>query len=234
MNQHNPARLADPMVRPGVMGPHSAGSVTCTARAKATGERCQRAPIRGGTVCYVHGGASPAVKAAAARRLAVFEAEAEAENFIAFESYGGVTDPLQMMAELAERALATERALAARVNFLAQDDRLRYKAHGAGTEQIRAEVALWERWAKQAAHLADRLAAHNWEAKRVVMAEKQGAAVYAFVTDVMNEMLSYVLEALADAQVPGHVGVTLSSEWRTRYEESAREKLRALSGGGDQ
>lgn len=42
----------------------------CTAKAKSTGERCKRRPIIGGTVCKVHGGGAPQVKAAARARLA--------------------------------------------------------------------------------------------------------------------------------------------------------------------
>lgn len=41
----------------------------CSARAKATGARCRRAPIAGGPVCRVHGGAAPQVKRAAEDRL---------------------------------------------------------------------------------------------------------------------------------------------------------------------
>lgn len=40
----------------------------CTATNRR-GVRCQRAPIRGGTVCRMHGGAAPQVKRAAERRL---------------------------------------------------------------------------------------------------------------------------------------------------------------------
>lgn len=43
--------------------------VTCTARAKSTGERCGRAPIPGGTVCKFHGGGTAAARAAGRRRL---------------------------------------------------------------------------------------------------------------------------------------------------------------------
>ena len=43
---------------------------TCTATAKATGLRCQRAPIAGATVCRVHGGAAPQVQRKAAERIA--------------------------------------------------------------------------------------------------------------------------------------------------------------------
>lgn len=45
--------------------------VTCTATAKSTGARCRRSPVAGATVCVVHGGAAPQVKAAAKERLAV-------------------------------------------------------------------------------------------------------------------------------------------------------------------
>lgn len=41
----------------------------CTATAKASGNQCQRLAIIGGTVCHVHGGSAPQVKAAARRRL---------------------------------------------------------------------------------------------------------------------------------------------------------------------
>lgn len=41
----------------------------CTATAKSTGERCQRPAIKGGTVCYQHGGAAPQVANKAQERL---------------------------------------------------------------------------------------------------------------------------------------------------------------------
>lgn len=41
----------------------------CTATAKSTGERCQKDAIKGGTVCHLHGGSAPQVKAKAQERL---------------------------------------------------------------------------------------------------------------------------------------------------------------------
>ena len=41
----------------------------CTAL-NSSGQQCKKAPIRGGTVCTVHGGSAPQVKAKAAQRLA--------------------------------------------------------------------------------------------------------------------------------------------------------------------
>ena len=42
--------------------------VTCKAHNRQ-GQRCKRTPIRGGVVCYYHGGAAPQVKASARERL---------------------------------------------------------------------------------------------------------------------------------------------------------------------
>lgn len=46
--------------------PH--GRRQCVARSKQSGQRCKRAPIVGGTVCKIHGGGAPQVRAEAARR----------------------------------------------------------------------------------------------------------------------------------------------------------------------
>jgi hypothetical protein len=41
----------------------------CRARSSRTGEPCQHFPIRGGTVCRVHGGSAPQVQKAARQRI---------------------------------------------------------------------------------------------------------------------------------------------------------------------
>ena len=41
----------------------------CTATAKSTGERCERAAIKGSNVCYVHGGNAEQVQKKAQERL---------------------------------------------------------------------------------------------------------------------------------------------------------------------
>lgn len=42
----------------------------CAAMSKQSGERCKRAPIRGGSVCKIHGGGAPQVQKSARARLA--------------------------------------------------------------------------------------------------------------------------------------------------------------------
>lgn len=206
MTATNPANL-DPMVTSRAIGPHGdrqwKTGRRCEARAKSTGKQCQRAPIRGGNVCLVHGGKAPQVKASASRRLEVEEIETEVGNLIAFESFEGVSDPLEVLSELAARSLATERALAARVNDLASDDRLRYKASGAGTEQLRAEVVLWERWHSIAARHAETLAKFNFEERRVRMSERQGDLVAEVLKSIFARLhLTPEQEALVPVVVP--------------------------------
>lgn len=46
--------------------------VTCTATNRQ-GKRCGKPPIAGGTVCRMHGGAAPQVKAAALERLMQYQ-----------------------------------------------------------------------------------------------------------------------------------------------------------------
>jgi hypothetical protein len=51
------------------MAPPDLMARRCSARAKSSGQPCQRPAIPGGTVCRYHGGAAPQVKAAALDRL---------------------------------------------------------------------------------------------------------------------------------------------------------------------
>jgi hypothetical protein len=45
-------------------------SARCTATSKQSAQRCRRAPIPGGRVCKMHGGAAPQVQRTAQERLA--------------------------------------------------------------------------------------------------------------------------------------------------------------------
>lgn len=52
----------------------------CTARSSRTGEPCKLTAVRGATVCQVHGGRAPQVRAAAARRVTLAEAMASEDR----------------------------------------------------------------------------------------------------------------------------------------------------------
>ncbi len=185
----------------GRMAPHGATGVQCHARAKATGERCRRAAIRGGTVCPVHGGRAPQVVAAAKRRREAAEVEEEVRGLLAFTSFEGVRDPLEALARLADESIAFKEALGARVNDLA--GQIRYKASGAGTEQLRAEVALYERALDRTARMLDALAKSGFEERRVRMSEQQGALVAEVLRRVFARLdLSEAQRALVPTVVP--------------------------------
>ena len=66
MRHGKPIDVADPMVP---SDPMVGAKRQCTVHTK-TGRRCKCVPIRGGTVCYKHGGGAPQVKRAARNRIA--------------------------------------------------------------------------------------------------------------------------------------------------------------------
>jgi hypothetical protein len=116
--------------------PSKRQAVRCTGK-RRNGSPCAAYAINGSTVCWAHGGNLPRVKAKAAVSLAQEQARAE----LAALDVEPVGDPLRQLALLAGQAVAWKDTMAERVNMLAG---LRYEGAGAG-EQLRAEVALWER-----------------------------------------------------------------------------------------
>lgn len=105
-------------------------------------ERCGNAPVRGAKVCRMHGGSAPQVKAKAAERAAEQEFDKAMTRTLATLKVTPVDNPLVVLAELAGQAVAFKDALAERVNNL--KDNIRY-TDARGSEQLRSEVALWER-----------------------------------------------------------------------------------------
>lgn len=91
----------------------------CTAKSKQSGERCKRPVKDGATVCYMHGGASPAAKRAVDRRLA----EAEAVRHVtAFGARTDITAP-EALLELVQSKAAEVAYWDGRVAELGDDER---------------------------------------------------------------------------------------------------------------
>lgn len=76
----------------------------CTAKAKSTGTQCARAAIAGGTVCRVHGGAAPQVKAKAMQRLIDAAEDAAAELIRIIQNAESESVRVSAIKELFERA----------------------------------------------------------------------------------------------------------------------------------
>jgi hypothetical protein len=111
--------------------------VKCQAR-KSNGGPCPQWAMKGQLVCYVHGGASPQAKAKAAVRLAEERAMTEIAR-LQVEPVGNALEALQQHAGIVVRWRDECAAMAEDLG-----DRIRYES-AQGIEQLRSEMALWER-----------------------------------------------------------------------------------------
>jgi hypothetical protein len=110
----------------------------CVATSKHNGNPCKNPPIEGGTVCRMHGGGAPQVKAAAARRLGEASADKEFQQKY-FIRRREVTNPLDALQEIAGDTLAIKDVIQARVAELTS---IRYQS-AEGSEQIRGELQVY-------------------------------------------------------------------------------------------
>jgi hypothetical protein len=157
----------------------------CTARSSQTGERCKKAAVLGGTVCENHGGAAPQVRAAAERRLA----ERAALRRLDQVGVRPIQNPLTALAELAEEAVALKSVLAQRVAALSE---FRYEGRS-GTEQLRAEVALYERAMDRAARLLRDWVQLGFDERLVRLSEEQGRQLAGVIDQVVSALLDLLV-----------------------------------------
>lgn len=113
----------------------------CTATSKQSHERCKRYAIPGGTVCVMHGGATPAVRAAAEQRLADAEAEkAVRKLWVGLENAAPVTDPVASLQRLAGALEEMANVLGNRVNEMtsieAGQDLAQVRGHAAALDKV--------------------------------------------------------------------------------------------------
>ncbi len=134
----------------------------CVAKSKRSGERCKRRPIRGGTVCSMHGGKAPAVKAAAEQRQAEAAADAAVAKllWVGLDQATPVKDPIGLLERLAGALEQMTDVVGSRVN------ELRGVGGGEHLTQLRAEVVLLEK-------LLGHLRAVGTDMARLGLAERQ-------------------------------------------------------------
>lgn len=160
----------------------------CTAKAKQTGERCKRRPIPGGRVCVMHGGAIPAVRAAAERRRADAEATALLEEVMWNPDAAPVTDPVEALAALAGKAQHALDVLGAQVTANGVDG---------------AAGLAWSRTMKELRQMLEGLERLGLEDRRVRISEQTGALLASVVRTVLERIeLTDEQQALAAVVVP--------------------------------
>ena len=148
----------------------------CTARTKASGgtARCGQPRMQGTTVCRMHGGSARQVRSAAGRRLAADKARRALDEIEVRE----VENPLDELRRLTGEVVAWKDALASHVAAL--EDRFRF-TDDKGAEQLRAEVALYERALDRAGKFLELWARLGLDAMlaqlRVRVTEAQAAAM---------------------------------------------------------
>ncbi len=142
----------------------------CSAKTK-DGRPCKQPPMRGMTVCYHHGGATPQAKRKALERIT----EADARK--ALQKLGRpepVTDPIAELQRVAGEATTWSQFLRSKVAELEGD--LRYEHPKAG-EQLRAEAAIYTTALRQTADVLGRIIALDLEARRVAINEAEAAII---------------------------------------------------------
>lgn len=176
----------------------------CTARTRRG--PCRNYPVKGAKVCRMHGGAAPQVRAAAERRTAEAEVTAAADRYA--QTAAPVADPLSALLALAGEIVGFKNYLAARVAEMRAEA---WRYAGATAEQLRAEVALYERALDRTARVLVDINRLGLEERRTALAEEQGALV-------------------ADAIWRALEAVGLTTEQRERADVAIVRELRALGG----
>lgn len=155
------------------------GRAWCKGKSKQTGLPCEKFAIRGGTVCYYHGGRAPQVRAKAAERVV----EEEVRQTLASLNVNPIDDPLTEMSRLAGQVVAFKDAIAVMVNNL--EDRIRYE-DVKGSEQLRSEVAVWERALDRCNTVLSSMARLKIDERLAAISEKQAAIVIAAIDAALD------------------------------------------------
>jgi len=155
----------------------------CTARSKRSGQRCQRAAIVGGYVCSLHGGKAPAVASKALQRIAAAEAQAYVEAQVTTRGPMSLSEVYRELLRTAALAVEWRNLLEGKVGELEQ---WRYRASGQGTEQLRAEVALFERAMDRTAKVLELVARLDIEARADALDARQGQLVASAVQRIIE------------------------------------------------
>ncbi|HEY9521904.1 MAG TPA: hypothetical protein VIR33_01590 [Thermopolyspora sp.] len=152
-------------------------ALKCKAR-KTNGDPCGNYAINGGTVCHAHGGRTRQVKAKAAARAA----EAKVRAQLARLDVAPVDDPLSELAKITGQVVAWKDTIAEWVNELAS---IRYSTENG--EQLRAEVALFERAMDRCEKFLGTMARLNIDERLARISERQAEIIIKAVTATLAD-----------------------------------------------
>ncbi|MFJ5151369.1 hypothetical protein ACIQCF_07235 [Streptomyces sp. NPDC088353] len=172
------------------------GKRRCQARSKASdGAQCGAYAMRGQDVCRFHGGATKKARAAGAQRVAEAELTEQTRRALAVLDVAPVDNPLTALSELAGQVVAWKDALAERVNAL---ERIRF-TDDKGAEQLRAEVALYERSMDRCINVLGTIGRLKIDERLAAISEKQADVVIAAIEAALAHA-GVIGERAADAK----------------------------------
>ncbi len=148
----------------------------CLARARSTGTQCGNRAITGMTVCYMHGGKSPAAKAAAGRRLA----EAEVRRTLAAYGVVEVEDPIRALVQIVNDAVTFYGFVRSHVADLDVE------TWTSGDGSLNEYVKLLERAQVQAQRFLSEWVRLGLEERLVKLSERQADAIGQVIDGVLN------------------------------------------------
>lgn len=157
----------------------------------------------GAGTCKLHGGNTKNQKVGAAKVIA----DREARRALAELDVAPVDDPLTALSQLAGQVVAWQEAIAGMVNQLG--DHVRYEG-AAGAEQLRAEVALYERAMDRTNSVLSTIARLDIDARLTRIEEAKA-------------------QLLMDAVQAGLDAISLTTEQATTVKQVMARKLRAVS-----
>jgi hypothetical protein len=120
--------------------------------------------------CRLHGGNTRTQRTAARAEMV----DSQARKVLATLDVSPVGDPFAALSRLAGQVLAWQEAISDIVNGLG--DRVRYEG-AAGSEQLRAEIALYERAMDRTGHVLGMIAKLNIEDRMARVTERQADAL---------------------------------------------------------
>lgn len=135
--------------------------------------------------CKNHGGSTPSHRLAAAKEQARRTAD-EALRLLGREGVRPVVNPLEALAELAGEIVATKDIFRERVAEL-RAEAWRY-SDDKGGEQLRAEIAMYERALDRSARVLADIARLKIDERLMAITEQQGQTLAAVITVVLERL----------------------------------------------
>lgn len=179
-------------------GPSCAGHSNGRLRPEIAGKPCRQTRVRGTTMCRMHGGAAPQVKAAGEARVeAAKQQEAVARLALTFGGPLPGRDPADVIAEQIDWRYGHVQWLRARVQTVDPDalvwGRTREKTGGddwGSTSEAKpnAWLELYHKWSVELEKLCLEALRLGLDERRVRLAEKQGQMVVRLIEGLLADL----------------------------------------------